>query len=223
MTTETADTVSQVGAIHAAMAQAMGEIQHVAKSKTNLMQKYQFRGYDDVYLACRAILSKLGIYVTHRILSHEFLTREVKRSNGNAGIDTVFHGLFSVRFTAHDGSFCVTETIGEAVDSGDKAANKAMSMAMKYALVDTFLIPTEEPRDTENDEADRMTDKQRDQIKGLAKAIGLIGDAFTAAALEACGKADPDTYTKEDAEKLLAALETRAKTTAKPSQNGAKQ
>jgi hypothetical protein len=143
-------------------------------------------------------------------VSHEFITREVKRANGNPGLDTVFRGLFSVRFTATDGSYCVTETIGEAVDSGDKAANKAMSMAMKYALVDTFLIPTEEPRDTENDEAERMTDKQREQIKGLAKAVGLVGEAFAAAALEAVGKSDPDTYSKEDAEKFLAVLEARA-------------
>jgi hypothetical protein len=71
-----------------------------------------------------------------------------------------------------------------------------------------------------------MSDKQREQIKGLAKATGLVGDAFTAVALEAVGKDDPDTYTKEDAEKLLKTLEDRAAKAKKragmiPAENGA--
>jgi hypothetical protein len=41
--------------------------------------------------------------------------------------------------------------IGEAMDSGDKSANKAMSAAQKYALLQVFCIPTEEPKDTENE------------------------------------------------------------------------
>jgi hypothetical protein len=41
-------------------------------------------------------------------------------------------------------------TVGEAMDSGDKSANKAMSAAMKYALIETFSIPTAEDNDTEN-------------------------------------------------------------------------
>ena len=40
--------------------------------------------------------------------------------------------------------------MGEAMDTGDKATNKAMSAAMKYALLQTFCIPTEEGgKDTE--------------------------------------------------------------------------
>lgn len=41
--------------------------------------------------------------------------------------------------------------IGEAMDSGDKSCNKAMSAAQKYAFLQIFCIPTEEPKDTENE------------------------------------------------------------------------
>ncbi len=37
------------------------------------------------------------------------------------------------------------------MDSGDKSANKAMSAAYKYALMQVFCIPTDEPKDTENE------------------------------------------------------------------------
>ena len=33
------------------------------------------------------------------------------------------------------------------MDSGDKATNKAMAIAMKYALFQVFCIPTEEMKD----------------------------------------------------------------------------
>ena len=35
------------------------------------------------------------------------------------------------------------------MDSGDKASNKAMSSAFKYAFIETFCVPTEEDKDTD--------------------------------------------------------------------------
>jgi hypothetical protein len=46
-----------------------------------------------------------------------------------------------------DGSSVTTVITGEAMDSGDKATNKAMSVALKYALLQMFLIPTDDMRD----------------------------------------------------------------------------
>jgi hypothetical protein len=47
-------------------------------------------------------------------------------------------------FVTTDGSEVVSTTIGEGMDSGDKASNKAMSIAFKYACFEVFCIPTEE-------------------------------------------------------------------------------
>jgi predicted RNA-binding protein with PIN domain len=46
-------------------------------------------------------------------------------------------------------------TIGEAADTSDKATNKAMSAALKYALIQTFSVPTKDM-----DDADRVTVEQ---------------------------------------------------------------
>ena len=47
-------------------------------------------------------------------------------------------------FYAEDGTSVEAITIGEGMDSGDKATNKSMAIAMKYALFQVFCIPTEE-------------------------------------------------------------------------------
>ena len=41
----------------------------------------------------------------------------------------------------------VVTVIGEGMDPGDKATNKALSIAFKYACFQLFCIPTEEMRD----------------------------------------------------------------------------
>jgi hypothetical protein len=48
------------------------------------------------------------------------------------------------RFYADYGSSVEAVVIGEGMDSGDKASNKAMSIAHKYAFFQVFCIPTEE-------------------------------------------------------------------------------
>ena len=47
------------------------------------------------------------------------------------------------RFFTVDGSYIDAVVVGEGMDSGDKATNKAMSVAFKYACFQTFCIPTE--------------------------------------------------------------------------------
>jgi hypothetical protein len=48
-----------------------------------------------------------------------------------------------------DGSTHIVKTYGEAMDSADKATNKAMSAAYKYACLQTFCIPTEGDNDAD--------------------------------------------------------------------------
>jgi hypothetical protein len=67
--------------------------------------------------------------------------------SGGALIYTIAKCQF--KFFTIDGSFIESVLEGEAMDSGDKSTNKAMSTALKYALMQMFLIPTEEKLDTE--------------------------------------------------------------------------
>jgi hypothetical protein len=51
--------------------------------------------------------------------------------------------------SAIDGSTTLAQMFGEAMDSGDKATNKAMSAAYKYMAMQVFCIPTEGDNDAD--------------------------------------------------------------------------
>ena len=62
-------------------------------------------------------------------------------------------------------------TLGEGMDSGDKASNKAMAIAYKYALFQVFCIPTEEMTDPDGEsyETKHETQKKPEQPKPQSK------------------------------------------------------
>jgi hypothetical protein len=87
-------------------------------------------------------------------------------------------------FYAPDGSSIEAVTVGEAMDSGDKSANKAMSAAMKYALIEVFSIPTEGDNDTENNSPEVAPKKQpapaADNGSGVKPFKAALAKAFSA-------------------------------------------
>lgn len=106
---------------------------------------YNFRGIDDVYNALSPIMAKHGLCMLPRVLSREFVERQSK--SGGA----LFYITVDMEFdlVSSDGSKHTIRTFGEAMDSGDKATNKAMSAAYKYAAFQAFCIPTEGDNDAD--------------------------------------------------------------------------
>jgi hypothetical protein len=118
----------------------------ISKSKNNATQGYKFRGIDEVYNALSSVLADNKLCVLPRVLSRE----AVERQSGNG--KPLYYVAVEVEFdlvSAIDGSKHVIRTIGEAMDSADKATNKAMSAAMKYACLMAFQIPTEGDNDAD--------------------------------------------------------------------------
>ncbi len=135
------------GEIMRLMSLVMGDVAAVGKDHENKQQGYKFRSIDDVYNAVQPALVKHGVFCTPQVV--ERVSDAVASKSGTAG----YHVVLTIDhyFYAPDGSWVVSRTIGESVDFGDKAHNKAMSQAYKYALFQTFCIPTEEGGfDTEN-------------------------------------------------------------------------
>lgn len=132
--------------IYALIPKVMAEIGHIGKSRSNAQQGYKFRGIDDVYNAIQPALIKHGVFIIPSITKH---TREERQTKTGG---TLIYTILEVehRFCAPDGSSIKAVTIGEAMDSGDKSSNKAMSAAMKYACLEVFAVPTEGDNDTEN-------------------------------------------------------------------------
>jgi len=121
------------------MALIMADVPGIAKNQKNKSQGFMFRGIDDIYATLHPILSNHGVFIQTEIVG-QLDSREVTSANGTAGINRVIHYKF--KFTAKDGSFVTSEALGEAIDYGDKACNKAASVAQKYSFIQTFCIPT---------------------------------------------------------------------------------
>jgi hypothetical protein len=142
--------LGKVPGIFAAMGAVASEVGPIAKDRKNTAQNYSFRGIDDVFNSVQPILAKHGIFTTSKIIS---ISRE-ERASKSGGIMAFVMMQLAFTFYAPDGSHVTTETAGEGMDSGDKATGKAMSTAMKYALLQTFQIPTADPKDVEPDNPD---------------------------------------------------------------------
>lgn len=133
--------------IYGRIASVMGEIGAIAKSRNNVAQNFKFRGIDDVYNALHPLLAKYKVFSVPEILEE----RREERPTKNGGIST--HVIMKIKYTffTDDGSSFAAVVIGEGADHGDKASNKAMAIAHKYALLQVFAIPTEEMKDPDED------------------------------------------------------------------------
>ena len=154
----------------------------ITKDRTNTQGAgYKFRGIDDVYNAIAPLLSEHGLCILPRVLSRQCEERTSK--NGGA----LFYVTVEAEFdfvSAEDGSVHTVKTFGEAMDSGDKATNKAMSAAYKYAAFQAFSIPTESDNDADahSHEVIKRTGNLTDSA--VADSVATISRAETIDALK---------------------------------------
>jgi len=145
----------------------------IVKDKRNSQGAgYNFRGIDDVYNAIAPLLAKNGLCILPRVLFRECVERQSK--SGGA----LFYITVEVEFdfvSSEDGTKHTVKTFGEAMDSGDKATNKAMSAAYKYACFQAFSIPTESRED-----ADYQTHEVAPAPKMVHRPIGNPEENVTA-------------------------------------------
>lgn len=112
----------------------------VEKDAENKNQHFKYRGIDAVMNTYNPLLAKHGVFMVPTVLEQ---TREERKSSNGGNL---VYSILKIKYTfyASDGSSVEATVIGEGMDSGDKASNKAMAVGMKYALFQTFCIPTEE-------------------------------------------------------------------------------
>lgn len=138
--------------IYNKMSLVMKEIGFVGKNQKNAAQGFKFRGIDDMINALYPALTKHGVFMAPRVTSYTQELRDVTRSNGKQGVDKHVAMLVEYDFFTTDGSKVTVGPIAaEGLDSGDKATNKALSAALKYALIQTFSVPTEDMADSDSD------------------------------------------------------------------------
>jgi len=140
-------TTEKPGLIFKQIPAIMSEIPSIGKDRKNTGQGYNFRGIDDIYNFIQPLLAKHSVFMTAEILDD----RHEERQSKSGGV--IMYRVLKMRysFVASDGSSVATDAVGEGMDSGDKASAKAMSIAQKYAILQTFLVPTADAKDPEID------------------------------------------------------------------------
>ncbi|MFC8199915.1 ERF family protein [Streptomyces sp. NPDC057298] len=113
----------------------MQDVMPVRKDQQNTQQNYAFRGVDDAMSAMAGPMRNHGCFIAPEVVEHR------QRPRGEKGTHTVLRMLYRIYGPAGD---CLLVTLpGEAMDSGDKSTNKAMSAALKYMLFWVFMIPVD--------------------------------------------------------------------------------
>jgi hypothetical protein len=131
---------SEVPAVYEAIARVSAELAGigVGKDRKNMAQGFMFRGIDDIYQVLCTLLPKHGLVIIPRVMYRGVTERQSQK--GGALYQVICEVEFDIVST-EDGSRHTARIVGEAMDSGDKATNKAMAIAYKYLAFLMFCIP----------------------------------------------------------------------------------
>lgn len=165
--------------IYKAINNVMSEIGAIGKNQRNQQQGFMFRGIDAVMNTINPALIKCKVFVVPEVLEQ---TREERQTKTGSNL---IYSVCKMKYTfyAEDGSFVEAVVVGEGMDSGDKATNKAMSIAFKYACFQVFCIPTEEMKDPD-EECHEVETKKKQKSESAAVADKKL-QKFDAVQLEA--------------------------------------
>jgi hypothetical protein len=160
----------------------------ISKDRKNQQQGYAFRGIDDVYNALAPMLAAEKLVIVPRILSRVVVERATQKGGVlfNVTVEAEFDFI-----AAEDGSKVTARTYGEAMDSADKATNKAMSAAYKYAAFQTFCIPTEGDNDADAHTPEPVRATEPEGFSDWLTDLEAVADEGTTRLHEAWKKSQP--------------------------------
>lgn len=170
-----ADIYSRIGLV-------MRDLPAIGKEQKNTQQGWMFRGIDMIMNYVEPLFVKHGVFMVPQVL--DSIREERQTLKGGTLIYTKLRIKYTFYATS-DGSSIEAVVDGEGMDSGDKSTNKAMAVAMKYALFQVLCIPTEEMAIPERMvDPDQETPEESVPKPQKAKSMKTLMNA----ALEAYGK-----------------------------------
>lgn len=178
-----AQTAIKMPLVYQRIAAVQGELAQtgIGKNSENTFDRYKFRGIDAVYNALAPLLAKHGLCVLPRMLERDCQERTSRKG------EPMFYVTVTAEFdfvAAEDGSSHTVRTYGEAMDRSDKATNKAMSAAYKYAAFMAFAIPTEGDNDADASTPEvtargsGMDNSEARQVSHTGPALSTRDDPF---------------------------------------------
>jgi hypothetical protein len=108
---------------------------------------YTFRKFEDTAAALGLAFRKHKIFVQSRTINsfRDLDKKPYKEGSGYVMWTSVWVEMAYTFTSLEDGSTLTAQAFGEGKDNSDKATAKAMTTAMKAALTQSFMIPTDDP------------------------------------------------------------------------------
>lgn len=161
--------------IHEAKLAVMQEVEYIQKNgamKQGQSVQYKYVTVDDVIARLRPKMIEHEIHFAPTKM--ELMSQEAYTTKNGAAMNRVVLGV-AYRLTHAGGTFEDGFAVGEGTDSGDKACNKAMTAAKKYALLQSFCLETGED-DPDHHSSEEMERKSAKDAKAAANGNGKKSD-----------------------------------------------
>lgn len=147
------------------LATIMGEMSRLPKTGVNKIQGYKFVQEGDVLDAVREKMAEQNIAFFACIVDKQIIEGTTNKGGTN------YHAILDMQFTFACGDTGDTYTcpwVGEAIDTSDKAVNKAATAGEKFFLLKTFLLSTGEDTDADSPSAGQRKQNSRPTPKQAA-------------------------------------------------------
>ena len=146
---------------------------YVQKRGYNERKNYNYVTAADIAGAVGDILAELGVVVVPRLESISHEPSRTSRSEGEHIARVVMTYTFMDVDTAEE---ITVKVAGEGLDAGDEAPYKAMTGALKYALLQSFLLATgDDPEDERTNPANHCSSPHEHRLEPLATAEEISG------------------------------------------------
>lgn len=127
--------------IHVLLDKVSRDVGAVRKDGHNKNQNFHFRGIDAVVNATHSALREYGVVVVPKVLSADY--EKITTSGGKASVSVRL--MVEHEWRGPGGDVLVSRVAAEANDTADKATSKAMSVALRTALLQVLHLPTDDP------------------------------------------------------------------------------
>lgn len=164
------DNAASAPTIDEAITLIRTQVGPVGKGERNTQQGWAFRGVDRVVNAVARALNAYGVTISPVATTFDYQQIEVgpdRKPHGHVIVTVTYAWTGPAGDTKH------TQTIGEAMDRGDKAGAKAMSVAYRTCILQTLSLPTgeEDPDQHIYERSDQLDPKMVETVELIDRAV----------------------------------------------------
>jgi hypothetical protein len=143
-----ADHADDDRTVHQRMAAALADLTAIAKERSSGVS-YTFRSIDAVMNHLHPVLARHGLFLSPQVLD-DWRIENVQTINRDGSARSAVQATFRVQVTvfgANGDRVILGPGLAQSLDYGDKAAYQAQQNAIKYVLLESFAIPTNDDQD----------------------------------------------------------------------------